>query len=198
MFPERTQKEKYEGLLVHGDGVEGLISAEPGNRAPRPGPVWAGCATRRKSLSPLHCCPGGLSEKATPPVTDRASPLPSVLGLHCSTPAYAARSRIQEPYLPRPHALGVTLTTPAKGADTAAVKQCGRKAGRMRSRTARGRARRVFRERARAQASSREMHSPSRILGWEAGRPFSCPPGCFMDSPPAQLLFLFNPHGNPS
>lgn len=46
------------------------------------------------------------------------------------------------------HARNVTPATPAGGADTAAVKQRGRKAGRLRSRGARGRARRVFAQRA--------------------------------------------------
>lgn len=67
-----------------------------------------------------------------------------------SAPRDATCSRTPEPYLPLPNALAVTLATPAGGGGTAAVKQCGRKAGRLRSRRARGRAHRVFAERTRA------------------------------------------------
>lgn len=94
--------------------------------------------------SPFHSRPGELSEKATSPsVTDGTSSLPTALN---SETRRALRSPGILPF--RPHALAVTPTTPARGADTPAVKQCGRKAGRMRSRRARGRARQVFAERA--------------------------------------------------
>lgn len=38
MFPERTKKEKYEGLQVHTEEGEELILAALDSLAPRPGP----------------------------------------------------------------------------------------------------------------------------------------------------------------
>lgn len=78
-------------------------------------------------------------------------PLPSVLRATGLSAQGGRRLLVQGPYLIQPHALAVTRQRRPVRTDTAAVKQCSRKAGQMRSRRGRGRSRRVFAERACAQ-----------------------------------------------
>lgn len=158
---------KYEGLQVNGEGREGLIPAALGSL---PSPVWPGCATLGRSLGPFRSRPAGLSKNAMPPLAAKPTPLQSAASTALPASGHLPL-RAQAPYLPRAHVLAVTLATPARGADTAAVKQCGRKASLVRSR----RARRAFAERACAQPEGRSWRTafPSRSV--RQRRPFLFP-----------------------
>lgn len=134
-LPERTQK---TGLQVQEEGGKGLIPVEVGRLAPQPGRLVRLC-DRRNVSGPFPLSPWGFSENRTSlPKAD-----PSV----CSS---ASRDTSGSQSRALPSWATCDRRYPGNASwrsDTTAVKQCGRKAGQLRSRRARGRTHRVFVER---------------------------------------------------